>query len=390
MKTVDRYSKHVIGAAVAALVVCGCTRRAPGPVARPPAPVRIAVAIMTNEPLVVAGFGTAGDQASVDVVPQVTGMLKKRLITDGAVVTNGQVLFEIEQAEYAAKVRQAEGTVAADEAQLALSQLSLARNKKLFEEKLVAPEVYDAVKTKVDAGEAQIRIDQAALDQARITLARCTIAAPLDGVCSKCYVDEGNLVELNKTKLTNIRSYDPIRVELSVSEENLPLVRRAFGSGPVPIEVQPRGDANTYVGTLVFMDNAVNTDLGTILLRGLVPNPNRALWAQQFVDVRIMVGVVNNAVMVPETAVQFGKSGPYVYVVNETATAEMRPTPTGLRQDGLIQVLSGVAAGEQVVVLGQLQVVPGGAVTVVGVQASASNTPPQSAGSTKQETSSRR
>ena len=229
MKTVDRYSKHVIGAAVAALVVCGCTRRAPGPVARPPAPVRIAVAIMTNEPLVVAGFGTAGDQASVDVVPQVTGMLKKRLITDGAVVTNGQVLFEIEQAEYAAKVRQAEGTVAADEAQLALSQLSLARNKKLFEEKLVAPEVYDAVKTKVDAGEAQIRIDQAALDQARITLARCTIAAPLDGVCSKCYVDEGNLVELNKTKLTNIRSYDPIRVELSVSEENLPLAHPLNG-----------------------------------------------------------------------------------------------------------------------------------------------------------------
>jgi len=380
MKTRARCIRLVMSAASAALVVGACTRREAGPAPRPPAPVQVATAFAINVPVVVGGYGTAGEQASVDMVPQVSGMLNKRLITDGAIVTNGQILFEIEQAEYAAKVRQAEGTVAADEAQLALSRLSLGRNSKLNEEQLVSPEVFDTVKTRVDAAKAQLRIDQAVLDQARITLARCTISATLNGVCSKCYVDEGNLVEANKTKLTNIRSYDPIRVELSVAEQNVPLVRRALGAGPVPIEVQPRGDSNTYAGLLVFIDNAVNADAGTILLRGVVPNVGQALWARQFVDVRIMADVVSNAVMVPEAAVQFGKNGSYVFVVGKGGMAEMRSAPIGVRHGGLIQVCAGVAPGEQVVELGQLQLTPGAAVTVIVAQAAAASTPPAAAG----------
>jgi len=387
MRKLNRYMAF---AAFAVLAVCSCTRRGPGQAPRPAAPVQVAVAIATDAPVVVTAFGVAYEQASVDIVPQVSGLLKKRLITDGAVITNGQVLFEIEQAEYAAKVRQAEGAVAADDAELALRRLSLERTRKLHEQKLVAPEVFDTMKARVDAGEAQLRMDTASLEQANIMLARCTIAAPLDGMCSKCYVDEGNLVEENKTKLTNIRSYDPIRVEMSVSEGHMPVLRRALGSGPVPIEVQPRGDTNRYAGTLVFMDNAVNEDTGTILLRGLVRNPGRLLWARQFVDVRILAGVVSNAVMVPEAAVQFGKSGPYVFAATDGGTVEMRPTPTGVRHGGLIQAFSGVEAGERVVVLGQLQLSPGAAVTMIVVQATASNAPPLSAGSSKQEASPRR
>jgi RND family efflux transporter MFP subunit len=289
----------------------------------------------------------------------VSGVLLHTFVTEGAAVTNGQLLFQIDPSDYAMRVRQVESLVAADRANLELNRLTLERNRPLFDKQLVAVETLDMLKTRLAAAEAQLSADEAALDQARLNLARCAITAPMAGVCSKRYLDNGNLAAAGMTRLINIRSYDPLAVEFSVSEQYLPLVRRSLAAGTIHIHVTPRGDTNSYEGKLDFVDNAVNALTGTILLRGQIPNPDLKLWARQFVQVAIHAGSIPDAVMVPEGAVQLGKEGAYLYTVSADNKAERRAVTTGVRCDNLIQIVTGVAPGDRVVAMGQLMLYPG-------------------------------
>lgn len=348
--------------AVAIGVSAGCHKRQSGPPPRPPVPVRAASAVAMDTPLLISAFGNTEDRMSLDVVPQVSGLLVKTFIQDGAVVQAGQALFQIDARDYEVRVKQAEGAVAADRAALALSRQTLERNRPLLEKKLISTENFDVLQTKLDATTAQLQVDEAALEQARLNLSRCTITAPWAGICSKRLVDDGNLVSVGVTRLINIRSYDPIFLQVTVSEQYLQQLRAAKAAGVVPLEIRPRGDTNVYAGTLEFVDNAVNPQSGTIMLRGQAANPELKLWAGQFLEVRVKVGQVPGAVMVPEGAVQFGKTGPYLFVVNAESKVEMRPVKTGVRYDDLIQIVQGVAGGESVVVLGQLMLYPGAAV----------------------------
>ena len=348
-------------AALCALFVAtsGCRKGPQAPHAMPPMSVQTTQAVQTNTPVLIAAFGNAKDRISVDVVPQVSGLLVQTLIQDGATVTNGQPLFLIDPSDYAARVRQIEGVVKADRANMELSRNTLTRNQGLMEKKLISQETFDTLKARVSAAEGQLQMDEASLEQAQLNLTRCTLAATMDGVCSKRNVDDGNLVVAGQTRLTNIRSYDPMIVEFAVADQYLPVIRTAMAQGVVQLEVTPRGDTNRYTGTLEFFDNAVNPQTGTILLRGQVPNPQKNLWANQFVDIMIHAGTIPDAIMVPEGAVQFGKQGSYLYVATPDNKADMRVVKTGVRLGKTIQIVSGVAADEFVVVLGQMMLFPG-------------------------------
>lgn len=340
-----------------------CEKRQPAPMQRPPMTVQTAPAVRMDTPVIIEAFGNTDDRMSVDIVPQVSGTLVKTLIKDGAAVTNGQVLFLIDSSDYASRARQLEGLVAAGTAALELSRGTLERNKPLLAKELISADAFDTLKARLAGAEAQLQADQAALDQARLNLARCTIASTVNGICSKRYVDDGNLVAAGQTRLTNIRGYDPMNVEFSVSEQHLPLLRKAMLEGPVSIVILPRGDTNAVMGTLEFIDNAVNSLTGTILLRGQAPNPDKKLWARQFVGVKIVAGIVRDAVMVPEGAVQYGKQGPYLFVVTNGPAAargvDMRLVKPGVRFNNLIQLVEGVQPGEAVVTLGQFMLFPG-------------------------------
>lgn len=358
-----------------ALALGACSKRQKGPPQFPPTAVQTTLAVKMNTPVVISAFGNTEDQVSVDVVPQVSGMLVKTFILDGAIVTNGQPLFLIDPSDYAIRVRQAEGVVAADRSNLELSRLTLERNRPLLAKNMISAETFDTLKTKLDAATAQLQIDEAALDKTRLDLSRCMVTSSVNGVCSKRFLDNGNLAMANQTKLTNVRSYDPLFVEFSVSEQYLGILRRELAAGPVRIEIMPRDDTNSYAGELTFLDNAVNHQTGTILLRGLVPNPQLKLWSWQFVEVRILAGIAHDAVMVPESAVQFGKDGPYAFVVTKDNKAELRLVKPGVRHDSLLQVVEGVAPGEKVVVLGQLMLYPGVSVAEAASLAPSGNAP---------------
>jgi membrane fusion protein, multidrug efflux system len=346
-----------IGCALA-LMTSACGKRG-GPPQRMGMLVKTAEAAKMDTPVVISTFGNSGESVSIDVVPQVSGKLLETYIEDGAVVTNGQPLFLIDPSDYEARVRQTEGAVAADRANLELIRITVERNKPLLEKSLISREDFDTLLARADAAAGQLQMSQSALDQAQLSLSRCVVTAAVAGVCSSRYVDNGNLVGAGQTRLTNVRSYDPLKVDFSASEQYLPAIRKAIAGGSVPIEIKARGDTNVYAGELSFIDNAVDMQTGTIRLRGLVPNPDMKLWSQQFVEVGIVVDKIPDAIMVPEGCVQYGKQGPYVFVVSKDSTADMRPVEPGVRHNDLIQIVNGVNVGESVVVLGQLMLFPG-------------------------------
>lgn len=375
MKSSLRIAQTVAVCGVAMVSMTSCGKGQP-PFQMPPVSVTLGKAVLMDTPIIITAFGSTEDRANIDIVPQVSGILLKSLVKDGEVVKADQLLFQIDSRDYETRVKQAEGMVRVDRANLELARTTLERNTPLFDKKLISAENLDTVRTRVESIEAQLQMDEAALEQARLNLKRCSIRSPVDGVCSKRYLDEGNLVAAGVTRLTNVRSYDPIRVSFSVSEKYLSAIRRAMAEGPVGIEVVARGDTNRYAGTLEFVDNAVNPQTGTILLRGEVPNKELKLWANQFVDVRIRAGTVSGAVMVPESTVQYGKNGPYLFAVTPEQKAELRQVKTGMRFNDLLQVVDGVAAGEPIVVMGQFMLFPGAQVMDLSQQAMKAAGPP--------------
>ena len=182
-----------------ALITSACGKHG-GPPQRPPVAVQTAAALKMDTPVIIHAFGNTKDQSSIDILPQVSGKLVQTFIQDGAVVTNGQPLFLIDPSDYAARVRQVEGAVAADRANVNLSRITLERNQPLLEKQLISTEDFDTLKTRVDAAEAQLQADEAALDLANLNLSRCTITSSVAGVCSKRYVDDGNLVAAGQSK----------------------------------------------------------------------------------------------------------------------------------------------------------------------------------------------
>lgn len=378
MTRIYAWRPHVpmmLAGAALLLVTTSCGRQGGGPMQRPPSSVVTAPAVVIEAPLAIDAFGRTRDTANVDVVAQVSGTLMETLIADGAPVTNGQALFRIDPRDYEAQVRRAEGLVAADQANVALARSTLERTRALLEQELVSREAFDTLQARVDAATAQLAADTAMLDKARLDLSRCTVTAPMDGLCSTRYVNDGNLVVAAQTRLTNIRRYDPIYVDFSVPDLYVGRLREALAAGPVPMVVTPRGTTNGVAGTVEFIENTISAQTGTIMLRGQAPNPALTLWAGQFVDVYVVAGHVPDAVMVPESAVLYGKQGSYLYVVTSNSTVELRPAPLGVRHQGQIQILHGVAAGEKIVTMGQLMLFPGAPVAESAPGAAAGGPP---------------
>jgi multidrug efflux system membrane fusion protein len=363
MNSIPRLTITVFSISALALLTSACGKKqAGGPFTAPPVVVTLAPASQADTPVIIATYGTTQDKESVDIVPQVSGQLLSILFEEGAVVTNGQPLFQIDPRDYQTRVHQAEGMLAADKSSLELARTTLSRNQPLLGKRLISEEVFDTIKNKAASLEAQLAIDQAALTQAQLNLARCTVVSPIDGICSKRFVDAGNLVAAGVSRLTNVRNNSALRLECTVSEQYLPQIRTALAAGPIHIKLTPPGDTKHYPGTLSFIDNAVDPATGSILLRGEVPNPDRALWARQFVNIEIIVTTIPNAVMVPESAVQFGKTGPYLYVANSNSISELRPVIVGVRHDNLLQISTGVQAGESVITSGLMMMRPGATV----------------------------
>src|SRR4029079_14553455 len=228
----------------------------------------------------------------------------------------------------------------------------------------------EAARAAVRSAEETIKVDNAAIDTAKVQLSYCYIHSPIDGRAGQRLVDIGNVVNpgggsadantgVANNALLIIERLDPIYADFTISQNNLSSVQEQMRAGTLRAEVRlPDSPADGVLGQLTFVDNAVQTETGQVTLRATLPNPGHRFWPGRFVNVRLLLGNIQGAVLVPATAPQMSAAGSYVYVISPDMTAEQRTVSLGQRQGELVVVQSGVAAGEKVVINGQLGVTP--------------------------------
>jgi multidrug efflux system membrane fusion protein len=316
------------------------------------APRNVIVAKVTTKdvPFYLDQIGTTGAYETVQIKAQVTGQILSREFTDGGDVKKGDLLFKIDPRPY-------EAVLAAAKADLALAQANLNRQMELKAKNVTATQELDTAKATAMRAEA-------AVASAQVNLDFCSVRSPIDGRAGLRNVDVGNVVSPGtETPLLTIQGLDPIYTDFTVAEPDLPLVRRYLQNPNLKVMTDAEDDnVPPRLGDLYFIDNAVQVGAGTVKVRGVTPNPDRALWPSQFVRVRLILDLLKDARMVPSGAVQIGQNGPYVFVVKSDSTLDLRPVKAGQAHGDETVISEGVEPGEMVVVSGQLQLAPGGKV----------------------------
>ena len=375
---------------------------------RPPAPVSITTAVTQDVPTYIDAVGKTVSREVVSIQPQVSGRIIKIHFTDGTNVKKGDLLFTIDPLPFQAKLREAQAKVGQDIALKKQAEANLAseiakanwgavqvtRYRTLVEQGIVSREQYEelaanqksleanvgSARAAVNSAEESIKVDTAAVESAKVNLSYCTIRSPIDGRAGQRLVDVGNVVtpsgSNNNTSgngnstngssaLLVIERLDPIYADFTISQNSLAEVQQQMRANKLIAEVRlPDDTGNPVIGQLTFLNNAVENTTGTVTLRATVSNSDHRFWPGRFVNIRLVLNTIHQAVLVPATAPQMSANGSFVYVVKQDSTAEQRPVTLGQRQGDLIVVESGVNSGERVVTTGQLGVTPGGKVHI--------------------------
>jgi len=351
-------------------------------------PVVTTQAVVRAVPIDVEVIGNVEASSVVTMKPQVSGELVKVLFNEGDFVNAGTPMFEIDRRTIDAQLQQAQANLARSEALLRQAQANLARDTAQADySKAMASRVAQLAKEGVASKEQTQQADAAALTQhealgagrAAIESARADIAAnkatienlqvqrgyttlraPQAGRTGTLLVKRGNVVSANQTELVVINQLQPVNVLFSVPESQLGKISNRFGKEKIPVYASPQDQPDKqFTGLLTFFENTVDAGTGTIKLRATFPNTDRQLWPGQFVRVRLRLGTVDDAVVVPNQAVQTGQDGSFIYVVKPDRTVEARPVTSTIRTGQDLVIASGLAAGETIVTEGQLRLAPG-------------------------------
>ncbi len=366
-----RRSGCLVGCLVLALV-CGCSKddpKAKGAAGPPPVAVDAAITSREDVPVTVRAIGTVEPSKTVSVRARIGGELTRVAVTQGQEVRAGQLLFKIDARPYLAALQATEAGLARDAARAASARAEVERTAELITKDYVTKQDFDNVRANAAALAATVAGDSAAVAAARLDVEYCTITAPIAGRIGDLLIHEGNLVKANDVPLLVINQLAPIQVGFSVPEQQLGLIRRYMAEGSLEVRaVSPSDSGLVAVGELKFVDNAVDETTGTILLKAVFANEDRALWPGQFVNVSLALTVRREVVVAPSAAVQTGQQGDFVYVIKPDMAVEMRPVKTGPSLDHRIVIESGLDAGERVVTDGQLRLTPGAKVSIKGAR----------------------
>ena len=331
-------------------------------------PVLVATAKTADVPVYLDGVGTVRALNTVSVRPQVDGKLINVSFREGQDVQKGFVLAKIDPAIYQAAYDQAIAKKAQDEAQLANARLDLERYARLAASNAVNKQQLDTQKATVKQLEAQVQIDEALINNARANLSYTDVIAPISGRTGIRQVDEGNIVHAaESTAIVVLTQLRPISVFFSLPQQNLPELNKGQAEAPLPVEALG-ADGKTVLdsGKVVVIDNQVDQTTGTVKIRGEFPNANLQLWPGQFVNMRLLIDTLRNAIVVPTAAIQRGPNGTFVYVVKEDNTVTARQVFLAQQDDVQSVVSRGVQAGERVVTTGFARLTEGTSITVSG------------------------
>jgi multidrug efflux system membrane fusion protein len=381
------FSALAICALALSLAACG-KQQAQQTGGFPPVPVSVAIAAEEAVPVQIRAIGTVEPSSTVQIKSQVAGLLLSVHFTEGTEVSKDDLLFEIDPLPYREALAQAQAAVARDRAQLSQSQANVARDvaqsksadadAKRYEQLAkegVAPAMQatqqraaaDALQQSVLADQAAIESarasldsDQAAVARAKLDLGYCEIRSPVSGRTGNLLVHAGNLIKANDVPLVVINQIAPIFVSFGVPEDQLAAIKEKTAHEKLLVDASTDTAPDKITrGALTVIDNAVDTNSGTIRLKAAFDNHERMLWPGQFVNVVLTLDTQHNATVVPSEAVQDGQRGQFIFVVKGDQTVESRNV-TVMRTIGRRTVIAkGVTAGETVVTDGQLSLFPG-------------------------------
>jgi membrane fusion protein, multidrug efflux system len=331
-----------------------------------PITVKAVQAVVKPMPVLVEAVGTVEAEHSVQIRAQVSGVLQSVRFKEGDRVKAGQMLFEIDPRTFQAQYNQALAQLARDKAQLENAKAQQDRLQPLLKREYITRQEYDVAVTSVKSLEATMQADQAAAEQARIQLDFSKIRAPISGRTGTVSVKQGNLVTANTgPPLVTINTMDPVLVSFSLPERQLDDIRRYDKT--MRIEILPERNAPPVAeGKLVFIDNTVTPQTGTVLLKTRVPNGNETIWPGQFVNVRLVLAVDPEAVVVPEAAVQPGQDGSFVYLIDENSRVKVQPVKVARQIGAEVVIADGVKAGDRVITEIPQALSPGGQVQLAG------------------------
>ena len=328
-------------------------------------PVRVAPSLAQNVPHFLNGLGTVLPSSDVLVTSRVDGQLQRLHFQEGQRVKAGDLLAEIDPRPFKAALDQARGTLAKDQAQLDNARKDLARYATLAQGNYIATQQYETQRALVRQYEGTVEADKAAVDSAALQLSYSRITAPVSGRLGLRNVDEGNMIKASDTSgIVRITEVSPCDVVFTLPESQVPLVVQALRAHeddvdrrPLPVQAWDREQKHQLdVGGLLSLDNQIDLSTGTVKLKARFPNTAGALYPNQFVNARLQVRVLQNAITVPASAVQLGSRGAYVYVAAKNDKGQdavtVRPITPGITSNTLAVVEKGLEPGELVVVDG--------------------------------------
>jgi multidrug efflux system membrane fusion protein len=309
-----------------------------------------------NIPIQLDALGTVTPPVTAIVASRIAGNLMEIYFKEGQMVKKGQKLALIDPRPYRVALEQAQGTLARDQAALADAQLDLKRYQTLASQNSIAQQTVDtqAALVKQDAGVVQT--DKAGVDSAKLNLTYTLITAPAAGRVGLRQVDIGNYIPVGSTTgIVVLTQVDPIDVEFTIPEDNVPAItKRQRANATLPVTVFDRGGGVTLAnGQLSTLDNQIDTSTGTVKAKARFNNGNGALFPNQFVNARLLVDVLCNAVIVPTTAVRHGSQGDFVYTLNAAdKTAKLVIVKTGPGTPETVSIVSGLTGNETVITEG--------------------------------------
>jgi membrane fusion protein (multidrug efflux system) len=365
-----------LGAALAALAAAGCSKEAPPP-QRPPPEVTVITVEPRNIPFTPNFVAQTESSRQVNIVARVSGYLDRIAYQEGEVVKEGQLLFQLDPKPFQAQLGAARGELQAQQARFTTAQANLGRVKPLAQQNALSQSDLDKAQGEFDSAKAAVYSAQAKVTEAELNLGYTTIRSPVTGLASRAVQRQGAYVnaQSESANLTYVAAIDPIWVNFSVSQNQAARWRNEM-SKKLLIEPKNRdfeieivlsdGAVFPYRGKINFADPSFSQDTGSFLVRAVLPNPKRELQPGMFVTAYLKGALRPDAIVVPQLAVQQGSNGHVVYVVKPDGTAEVRPVVVGdYFGEKEIVILTGLYAGDRVVVDGVLKVVPGQPVKIL-------------------------
>ncbi|WP_075180870.1 MdtA/MuxA family multidrug efflux RND transporter periplasmic adaptor subunit [Pantoea sp. 1.19] len=337
------------------------------------APVQAATARSQSVPQYLTGLGTVTAANTVTVRSRVDGQLMRLHFTEGQQVKAGDLLAEIDPRPFEVALAQAEGQLAKDEATLANARRDLARYQQLMKTNVISRQELDTQRALVSETEGTIQADRASVASARLNLTYSRVTAPIDGRVGLKVVDVGNYISSGDTAgLVVITQTHPVDVLFTLPENVIPQLLQARHRGAaLPVEAWDRTNTTQLAsGSLLSLDNQIDTATGTIKLKARFDNRDDRLFPNQFVNTRLKIETLQDAVVIPGAALQMGNEGSFVWVVNDDNRVSKKAVTTGIQTSEIVVIQSGLAAGQRVVTDGVDRLTEGATVEVVAPQSS--------------------